>query len=76
MKPKAEDKLRATLRAMPIDKRAKVIVQIFRVIAGEFAAMVLEHVKPAAVSRETLRGRPAEPARRRRGTRPPGATRH
>jgi len=28
---------------MPIDKRAETIVEIFSVIAAEFAAMILEH---------------------------------
>jgi hypothetical protein len=44
-KPKPEP-MRAMLRAMPIDKRAEAIVEIFRIIAAEFAAMVLEHVEP------------------------------
>jgi hypothetical protein len=52
----AYDDLRGRLRAMPIDKRAEVIVDIFRVISGEFAAMVLEHVKPPrAKARKTER---------------------
>ena len=40
--------LRDRLRAMPINERAEVIVDIFRIISAEFAAMVLEHTKPAA----------------------------
>lgn len=50
-----QDVLREALRAMPIDKRAEFIVQIFRVIAGEFAAMVLEHVKPPTRPRRKAR---------------------
>jgi hypothetical protein len=42
---KSSDLMRAKLRSLPIDKRAQFIVEIFSIIAGEFAAMVLEHVK-------------------------------
>jgi hypothetical protein len=46
--PKSQfDSIREALRAMPIDERAEVIVEIFRIISSEFAAMVLEHVQPA-----------------------------
>jgi hypothetical protein len=45
-KPTKPDAISAMLRSMPIDKRAETIVEIFRIIAAEFAAMVLEHVKP------------------------------
>lgn len=38
--------LSATLRALPIDRRAEMIVDLFRIISSEFAKMVLEHVKP------------------------------
>lgn len=37
--------IREYLRALPIDERAEVIVEIFRIISGEFAAMVLEHTE-------------------------------
>lgn len=50
MKPEPSDErtrvIREMLQAMPIDKRAEAIVEIFSVAAAEFAAMVLEHVKP------------------------------
>jgi hypothetical protein len=42
----SQNVIRELLRAMPIDQRAEAIVKIFQVIASEFAAMVLEHVKP------------------------------
>jgi len=38
--------IRDKLRSLPIDERAQLIVELFRIIAAEFAAMVLEHVKP------------------------------
>jgi len=60
----ADDVLRATLRAMPIDQRAETIVAIFRVISGEFAAMVLEHTKPAA-PKKPRRSSPVRRIRRR-----------
>lgn len=50
-KPRKVDSISAMLRAMPVDKRAETIVEIFRIIAAEFAAMVLEHVKPPRKSR-------------------------
>jgi hypothetical protein len=49
------DSISAMLRAMPIDKRAETIVDIFRIIAAEFAAMVLEHVKPPKPPRKARR---------------------
>jgi hypothetical protein len=62
------------LREQPIDKRAQMIVEIFSIIAAEFAMMVLEHVKPEpgprARGRDRSRARPtsrapAKPARDR-----------
>jgi hypothetical protein len=50
--------IRDMLRAMPVDQRAEAIGEIFRVIAAEFAAMVLEHVEP-------------KPPARRKSQRPP-----
>lgn len=37
--------MRAELRAMSNDKRAETIVDMFKIAAGEWAAMVLEHVE-------------------------------
>lgn len=58
--PAALLSIREMLQSLPIDKRATIIAEIFRIAAGEFAAMVLEHVEPprtngaaASVSRET-----------------------
>jgi hypothetical protein len=49
--------IREMLQALPVDKRAEAIVEIFRVIASEFAAMVLEHVKPVPpAKRKSARG--------------------
>lgn len=39
-------RIREMLQALPIDERAETIVEIFRIISTEFAAMVLEHTKP------------------------------
>jgi len=50
--------IREALQSMPIDQRAECIVDIFRIIAAEFAAMILEHVEP-------LTPKPA-PTRRKR----------
>lgn len=36
------------LRSLPIDQRADALVRMFRFVASEWAAMVLEHVKPPA----------------------------
>lgn len=52
---------RAELRAMPNDKRAETIVEMFKVAAGEWAAMVLEHISvppgvpPPEVGDNTIR---------------------
>jgi hypothetical protein len=51
-KPEPTNAVREMLRALPIDKRAEAIVEVFRVIAGEFAAMVLEHVEPPKAQRK------------------------
>jgi hypothetical protein len=39
-------KIRELLQSLPINERAETIVEIFRIISTEFAAMVLEHVEP------------------------------
>jgi hypothetical protein len=46
--------IREMLQATPLDRRAEIIVEIFQIIAQEFAAMVLENVKP---ERRTARHR-------------------
>jgi hypothetical protein len=41
------DKVIETLRAMPINERADVLVSCFSVVVGEFARMVLDHTDPS-----------------------------
>ena len=36
------------LRGLPVDQRAEALISIFRFVTTEWAAMVLEHVKPVA----------------------------
>jgi hypothetical protein len=38
----------AALRGLPVDKRAEALISMFRFVTTEWAAMVLEHVKPIA----------------------------
>ncbi|HTE35729.1 MAG TPA: hypothetical protein VK630_04220 [Reyranella sp.] len=66
-KPKPESRnatLREQLRAMPIDQRAEIIVDIFRLLSSEFAAMVLDHVKPAK-AKPRAKAKPGPKMRRR-----------
>jgi len=37
--------IREMLRLLPVNERAETIVEIFRIISAEFAAMVLDHVE-------------------------------
>ena len=61
------------LRRLPIDQRADLLVQMFRFVAREFAAMVLEHVKSPAAKRlkrrSTVTRRPKPKRRATRRTR-------
>lgn len=41
----ASNEVREMLRSMPIDARAECLVGIFQIVAGEFAAMVLDYAK-------------------------------
>jgi hypothetical protein len=59
MTSKRQNTIRLMLRELPIDQRAQVIVEIFQIITAEFAAMVLEHVKPRATGNPTKRMRNA-----------------
>jgi hypothetical protein len=62
---------RALLRSLPVDRRAEALVALFRFVASEFAALVLEHAKPPRPARRAASSsQAAKVPRRRMGRRP------